>query len=212
MPRLSWSATGERFYETGVDRGVLYVGDQAGVAWTGLISVSESPSGGEARPHYLDGVKFLNISVAEEFEATINTFSSPPEFASCDGLSSIKNGLFVTQQPRKSFGLCYRTKLGNDVDGPDHGYKIHIVYNALAAPSQRDNNTLGDSVDPSTSSWQITTLPPSSTGYKPTAHMIVDSRYTVSSVLASVENVLYGSDVNSARLPTQAELITIFGS
>lgn len=210
MPRLTWSAVGERYYETGVDRGVLYVGNQLGVAWTGLISVSESPSGGEARPYYIDGVKFLNISSAEEYEATVNAFSSPPEFGPCDGTISIKNGLFVTQQPRKSFGLSYRTKLGNDIDGSDHAYKIHLVYNALAAPAQRDNNSLGDSVDPNTLSWSITTLPPSITGYKPTAHLVVDSRYTTSAVLTNVEDILYGTDANSARLPNPDELIAIF--
>lgn len=212
MPRLSWSATGERFYETGVDQGVLYVGTQAGIAWSGLISVSESPTGGEAKPYYLDGIKFLNISSAEEFEATIEAFSSPPEFGPCDGISSVRNGLFVTQQPRKPFSLSYRTKIGNDVEGSDHGYKIHLVYNALAAPSDRNNQTIGDSAEPSTLSWHITTLPPTSTGYKPTAHMVVDSRFTEDAVLASVEDILYGNDAGVARLPTQSELMDIFSS
>lgn len=212
MGRLNWSAIGERYFETGIDRGVLYVGDLPGIAWTGLISVSESPSGGDARPYYIDGVKFLNISSAEEYEATINAFGSPPEFGPCDGTISVRNGLFVTQQPRKSFGLSYRTKLGNDVDGPEHAYKIHIVYNALAAPSQRDHNSLGDSVDPSTSSWSITTLPPVITGYKRTAHLVVDSRYTANNVLANVEDILYGTDNAAARLPTPDELVSIFSS
>lgn len=210
MPRLTWSAVGERFYETGVDRGVLYVNGIYGVAWTGLTSVAESPSGGEARPYYIDGVKFLNISSAEEFEATINAFYRPLEFGPCDGTASIQNGLFVTQQPRKSFGLSYRTKLGNDVDGSDHAYKIHLVYNALAAPSERSNNTLGDSADPSVFSWAITTLPPSITGFKPTAHLVIDSRSTDPSVLSNVEDILYGNEANTAHLPSPDELIAIF--
>lgn len=210
MPRLIWNVVGERFFETGVDRGVLYVGVNAGVPWPGLVSVSESPSGGEARPYYIDGVKFLNIASAEEFEATINALYSPPEFDPCNGVSSIQNGLLVTQQPRRSFGLAYRTKLGNDVDGSDHAYKIHLVYNALAAPSQRDNTTVAETVNPSNFSWSITTLPPTISGYKRTAHLVVDSRFTTEGVLAFVEDILYGDTSNAARLPTPDELVTIF--
>lgn len=210
MARLTWSATGERFFETGVDRGVLYVGSDPGVAWTGLISVSESPIGGEAKPFYMDGIKYLNLSSAEEFAATINAFASPPEFGPCDGTVSIQNGLYITQQPRKSFGLSYRTKLGNDIDGPDHAYKIHLVYNALAAPSDRSNNTLTDSPDPTALSWGITTLPPAITGYRPTAHFVIDSRLTLEATLASLEDILYGNEIAAARLPTVAELIALF--
>lgn len=210
MPRLSWSATGERFYETGVDRGVLYVGTNPGVAWTGLTSVSESPSGGEPKAYYIDGIKYLNLSSAEEFEATINAFNSPSEFGPCDGTVSIQNGLFVTQQPRKPFGLSYRTKVGNDIDGSDHAYKIHLVYNALAAPSERSNNTVGDSTEPNSLSWSITTLPPLVTGFKPTAHFLIDSRLTSQEVLIEVEDILYGSDANSPRLPSAQELIDLF--
>lgn len=210
MARLNWSAVGERFYETGVDRGVLYVGDIPGVAWTGLTSVSESPTGGEAKPYYIDGIKYLNLSSAEEFEATIEAFASPPEFGPCDGTASIQNGLFVTQQPRKSFGLSYRTKIGNDVDGSDYGYKIHLVYNALAAPSGRSNNTMGDSTDPIGLSWAITTLPPAITGYKPTAHFVIDSRTTAPFRLSSIEEILYGSESGSPRLPSAQDLTSLF--
>ena len=210
MARLDWNATGVRFYETGVDRGVLYVGDAPGVAWTGLTSINEAPTGGDARAFYIDGVKYLNLASSEEFEATINAFSSPPEFGPCDGTVSIQNGLFVTQQPRKQFGFSYRTKIGNDTDGAEHAYKIHLVYNALAKPSSRDNGTMGDSTDPTGFSWAITTLPPSMTGYKPTAHMVIDSRYTLASTLVTVEDILYGSDTNSPRLPSPDELIAIF--
>lgn len=210
MSRLDWTAVGVRFYETGSDRGVLYVGDAPGVAWTGLTSVSESPSGGEARAFYIDGVKYLNLSSAEEFAATINAFSSPPEFGPCDGTVSIQNGLFVAQQPRKQFGFSYRTKIGNDIDGADHAYKIHLVYNALAAPSSRDNATTGDSTDPTEFSWAITTLPPAITGFRPTAHFLIDSRFTPMEVLIEIENILYGSDATSPRLPSVSELTGIF--
>lgn len=211
MPRLTWDAAGARFYETGVDRGVLYV-NGLGVSWPGLISVSESPSGGSPRPYYIDGVKFLNLASAEEFEATINSFYSPSEFDQCDGTVPIQNGLFVTQQPRKSFSLSYRTKLGNDVDGSDHAYKIHLVYNALAAPSQRNNASISESTNPSNFSWSITTLPPSITGYKRTAHLVIDSRFTSTGVLSYVEDILYGNESGSAALPTPDELTTIFSA
>lgn len=148
MTRIFWNAPGERFYEGGVDRGVLYVGSTPGVPWTGLISVAESPKGGEARPYYQDGIKRLNISGKEEFEATINAFTAPREFGPCDGTVAFQNGLFATQQPRKSFHLCYRTQVGNDIQGQSHAYKIHLVYNALAAPTERANATLSDNVEP----------------------------------------------------------------
>lgn len=212
MTRLSWSALSERYFEGGVDRGVLYIGVDAGVSWPGLISVSESPRGGEARPYYLDGVKYLNLASKEEFEATINAFSAPKEFAPCDGVSSIQNGLFATQQPRKAFSFSYRTRVGNDTEGKEHGYKIHLVYNALAGPSERNNSTLGDSVEPNTYTWQITTLPPSLTGRKPTAHFVIDSRYTPRVLLSTIEDILYGSDAAEARLPMVSELITMFQS
>lgn len=210
MPRLSWDAVGQRFYETGVDRGVLYVEANPGVAWTGLTSVSESSSGGEAKAYYIDGVKYLNISSAEEFEATLEAFASPSEFGPCDGTVSVQNGLFVTQQPRKSFGLSYRTKIGNDTDGTDHGYKIHLVYNALAAPSDRANKTMGDSTDPLGLSWTITTLSPVVTGFKPTAHFVIDSRFTPTEILIEVEDTLYGNDANAPRQPPAQELTDIF--
>jgi hypothetical protein len=210
VPQLDWSASGERYYETGVDRGVLYVGDEPGVAWTGLTSVSESPTGGEARAYYIDGIKYLNIAAATEFTATINALSSPSEFGPCDGSVAIQNGLLVTHQPRKSFGFSYRTKIGNDIDGSDHAYKIHIVYNALAAPSSRSNNSIGDSTDPNEFSWAITTLPPAITGFKPTAHFVIDSRFTSPELLTEVEDILYGSEATSARLPLASELVTLF--
>jgi hypothetical protein len=210
VPRLNWDLPGEHYYETGIDRGVLYVPVHAGVAWSGLTSVAESPSGGDAKPYYLDGVKYLNLSAAEEFEATISSFYSPAEFAACDGMSQIHNGLMATQQPRQSFGLSYRTLLGNDTEGPEFAYKIHLVYNALAAPASKTSTTIGSSADPTDFSWDITTLPPPLTGYKPTAHLIIDSSTTDPAVLSEVEDIIYGSVSSSARQPTPDELVAIF--
>lgn len=209
MPKLVWGSAGERIYETGVDRGVLYVGSSPGVVWNGLISVVESPSGGDPKPYYMDGVKYLNLASAEEFEATVNAFSAPREFGPCDGVTSIQNGLLATQQPRKSFGLSYRTRVGNDFD-PEHGYRIHLVYNALAAPSQRSHKTFGNSIDLADLSWSVTTLPPSITGYKPTAHLVIDSTLANGTKLATAEAVLYGDDSHAARMPTPDELAAIF--
>lgn len=210
MTRLTWDAQGARYFETGIDRGVLYPSSGNGVAWPGLIAISESPSGGEPRPYYMDGIKYLNISAAEEFVANIEAFYAPAEFAECDGSVQIQNGLFVTQQPRKAFGLSYRTKIGNDIDGSEHGYKIHLVYNALAAPASRDYVTNGDSIEPTAFSWDIETLPLSLTGYKPTAHLIVDSRTTDPVLLTQVEDLLYGTESNVPTLPTPNDLVVMF--
>jgi hypothetical protein len=207
VSRITWDALGERFYELGVDRGVLYT--PTGVAWTGLISVAENPSGGDAKPFYLDGQKYLNFSAAEEFEATIQAFSSPPEFGPCDGNAVVHNGLIATQQRRQSFGLSYRTMIGNPNDA-ETGYKLHLVYNALAAPSQRNNISMGGSGDPNTYSWDVTTRPPTITGYKPTAHLVIDSRTTDPSVLSDVEDLLYGTISTSASLPDPDDLIAMF--
>lgn len=210
MGRLTWDAPGERYYEAGVDHGVLYVDTSNGVSWSGLISISESASGGDARPFFIDGYKYLNLPAAEQFEATIEAFSSPREFDPCDGVASVMNGLFATQQPRKPFNLCYRTKIGNDSRGIQRGYKLHLVYNALAAPSDRDHNTLGDTPEPSTLSWSISTKPPRVVGRKPTAHMTIDSRTTPPLLLTRIEDILYGSDEYAPRLPSVQELVDLF--
>ena len=210
MARLVWGTLSERFYEAGIDRGVLYLSGQPGVSWQGLISVTESPTGGEPRPLYIDGVKYLNLATSEEFEATIKAFGSPAEFKACDGVVGIHLGLYATQQPRQSFGMAYRSLVGNAITGEDLGYKIHLVYNALAAPSQRDNKTLGLTAETTSYSWHITTLPPSVTGYKRTAHYVVDSRYADPSALADLEDLLYGTVSTDAELPTPDELIAIF--
>lgn len=210
MSRLTWGVPTERSFETGVDRGVLYVGTSAGIPWNGLVSVSESPAGGEPKPAYIDGYKFRNVASSEEFEATLEAFAAPKAFAPCDGSVSIQNGLIATQQPRRSFGLSYRTKVGNAVDGADYAYKIHLVYNSLASPAQRTNTTLSDSQGLNALSWSLTTLPPPVTGYKPTAHWIIDSRDAPIGILDAFENVLYGTAATAPRMPTVSELIAMF--
>lgn len=210
MSKLVWAAAGERLYEAGVDRGVLYVGNNAGVPWNGLTGVKENPKGGDPRPYYLDGFKYANISSGEEFEATIEAYSSPREFAVCDGSQSLGNGLYITQQRRQSFGFSYRTKIGNDLEGLEHGYKLHIVYNALAGPAGRDYGTINDSLDPMKLSWSISTLPPAVTGVRPSAHFVIDTTETPADVLSSFEDILYGSETTVARLPTPAEVIKHF--
>lgn len=212
MSRLAWGTSGERYFETGVDRGVLFIGEEPGVPWNGLTAVQEEPTGGEPRPFYLDGYKYLNVSTAEEFAATINAFSAPSEFAVCDGRLGLGNGLFVTQQPRKPFGFSYRTLVGNDIQGTDHAYKIHLVYNALAAPATKENTSVTNSVTPQTMSWKISTTPPLLTGIRPTAHMIIDSRYTPSGLMREIENILYGTEEVDSRLPPMAELQELFAS
>jgi len=209
MARLEWGTSGSRRYEAGVDRGVLYVDGNAGVAWTGLISVDMSPIGGGSKSYYLDGQKYLLVSAAEEFGATINAFTYPDLFAQCDGTSEVRSGLKLTQQRRKLFGFSYRTMVGSDLNN-DLGYKIHIVYNALAEPSERSYSSFSDSPEPTEFSWRITTRPPVETGYKRTSHVEIDSRTTDSNVLKLIEDALYGDDENLPRLPTFQELVAFY--
>jgi len=208
MARLEWGVTGERVFETGVDRGVLYIPGQPGVPWNGLKAVRESPSGGSPEPYYLDGMKYANVATAEEFNATLEAFSSPVEFAECDGSKQLAAGLFATQQPRKSFGLSYRTQVGNDLNGFD-GYKIHLVYNALATASGRANATVSNSVDPMDLSWEITTRPPIADGYRPTAHLVISTKDIPSLVLLDLEEALYGAIATTPSLPSQADIIAM---
>ena len=207
MARLTWEGT--HYYEAGLDRGVLYAPSQPGVAWIGLVSINEAPTGGDARPFYIDGIKYLNVASAEEYKATIEAISSPPEFGPCDGNVSIQNGLIATAQPRKSFGLCYRTLIGNEAKN-NIAYKLHLVYNALAAPSTRSNNTLSDSADVDKYSWDISTMAPPLTNYRPTAHLIVDSRYADPADLATLEDLLYGTVSTSPSLPDPDDVAAIF--
>lgn len=205
--RIEWNKAGERFFETGVDRGVLYPRFGAGVPWNGLTSVSESSSGGDLEPLYYDGVKYLDMPSAEDFSATLDAYSAPAEFAASDGQKALSPGLFATQQPRQTFGLCYRTLKGNDLVGAELGYKIHLVYNCTAAPSTKNNVTIGANVTPSTRSWQISTVPPPATNFRPTAHIVMDSNLLGDSAMEAVEDLLYGQDGVDARLPTIAEIV-----
>ena len=201
MSKLTWDQVGQRNYETGVDRGVLYpFADGAyttGVAWNGLISVTESPSGAEANAVYADNVKYLNLISAEEFGASVEAYTYPPEFAPCDGsaeLGTAGSGVFIGQQKRSPFGLCYRTMLGNDTDGTDLGYKIHIIYGAMATPSEKAYTSVNDTPEALTFSWDITTTPVAVTGHKPTACLTIDSTKCASAKLAVIEAKLYGSE------------------
>lgn len=210
MAKLVWDQTSERLYETGVKNGVLYVQDKGaypkGVAWNGLTAVTESPSGAEATPLYADDMKYLNLMSAEEFGATIEAYTYPDEFAECDGSASIATGVYIGQQARKTFGMCYRTTVGNDVDGNDYGYKLHIIYGALAAPSEKAYASINDSPEAITFSWEVTTTPVNVTGHKPTASIVIDSTKVDADKLAALEAVLYGTESEEARLPLPDEI------
>jgi len=210
MDVIKWHESGTKFFETGVDRGVLFVDDHVGVPWNGLISVSETPTGGEITPYYIDGIKYLNHAALEEFAATIEAFTYPEEFSECDGTHHVSNGLFATQQKKKPFGLAYRTLIGNDIDGVEHAYKLHIIYNAMAEPSEKSVVTLSDSPEASNFTWNIVTSPPTFVGSKGTAHFVVDSRYAPATVLQRLEDILYGSYLGPSRLPSASELLFLF--
>lgn len=214
MARIQWDQTGKRFYETGVDRGVLYLRDSqgdysTGVAWNGLTGITESPTGAETTPQYADNIKYVDLVSAEEFEATIEAFTYPEEFAECDGTATPSPGVTIGQQDRKTFGLSYRTKIGNDVDGQDHGYKIHLIYGALAAPSEKAYNTINDSPEAITFSWEITTTPVGVEGYKPVASLTIDSTKVSSDDLEAIEDLLYGDSTEEPSLPLPGEIIAM---
>ena len=219
MSKLVWDQTGDRLYETGVKQGVLYVQVSGaypkGVAWNGLTAVTESPSGAESNPLYADDIKYLNLISAEEFGGTIEAYSSPEEFDECDGTASLATGVSIGQQKRKTFGFCYRTALGNDVDGTDHGYKLHLVYGATASPSERAYATINDSPEAITLSWEFTTTPVTVSGFKPTSVITIDSTKADASKLEALEKILYGSDGESgteARLPLPDEVATVMAA
>ena len=216
MAKIEWDKTGERLYETGVKNGVLYVQEGGvypkGVAWNGLTAVTESPSGAEATPLYADDIKYLNLLSAEEFGATIEAYTYPDEFAECDGSAALADGVMIGQQPRKAFGLCYRTTIGNDTNGNDYGYKLHIIYGALAAPSEKAYATINDSPEAITFSWEVTTTPVNVTGAKPTAYITIDSTKADPAKLAALEDILYGKNGepgNEPRLPLPDEIKTL---
>ena len=217
MSKLVWDKTGERLYETGVKQGVLY--PQAaggtypnGVAWNGLTNITESPSGAEATALYADDIKYLNLVSAEELGGTIEAYTYPDEFAECDGSAALTDGVFIGQQDRKTFGLCYRTTLGNDVDSNGHGYKLHLIYGALAAPSEKAYATINDSPEAITFSWEFKTTPVNVTGHKPTASLTLDSTKVSETKMTALEKVLYGDGETEARLPLPDEVVQILTS
>ena len=214
MSKLIWDKAGSRLFETGVDKGVLYPQGEngtypKGVAWSGLTGVTESPSGAEPTALYADNIKYLNILSTEEFAATVEAYTYPDEFAECDGSAELAKGVSIGQQKRKMFGMSYQTKLGNDTDGNDHGYKIHIIYGALAAPSEKGYATVNDSPDAITFSWELSTTPVNVDGYEPTASVVIDSTKVEPEKLAALEKVLYGDTSAEARLPLPDEIKTI---
>ena len=220
MSKLVWDKTGERYYETGVKNGVLYVVDNTGnygkgVAWNGLTKVTESPSGAEATPLYADNIKYLNLMSAEEFGFTIEAYTYPDEFAACDGSSEIATGITIGQQSRKTFGFCYRTENGNDTLGTDYGYKIHIVYGATASPSSKDYQTINDSPEAISLSWEVKTTPVEVTTEingnkpKPTATLIIDSTKVDKTKLKSIEDKLYGTETEEPTLLLPDEIVAL---
>ena len=221
MPRITWDDTSKRLYETGVKMGVLYPIQSGGaytkgVAWNGLTAVTESPSGAEATALYADDIKYLNLMSNEEFSATIEAYTYPDEFAECDGSAELAKGVMIGQQKRKTFGLCYRTTLGNDVEGNDYGYKLHLVYGCLAAPSEKAYSTINDSPEAITFSWEVSTTPVAVTGFKPTSQITIDSTKVNTSKLSALENILYGTNADGdtgaePRLPLPDEVATLMG-
>lgn len=216
MAKIVWDESGKRFYETGVKYGVLYLqegtGYTNGVAWNGLTAVTESPSGAEATPLYADDIKYLNLVSAEEFSATIEAYTYPDEFALCNGEAELAKGVTVGQQARKTFGLCYRTTLGNDIDGNAHGYKLHLIYGAVAAPSEKAYATINDSPEAITFSWEINTTPVNVTGAKPTATLTIDSTKVDAAKLKTLEDMLYGTAEKEAELPLPDAVASIFAA
>ena len=217
MPKLTWDNTGERIFETGVKQGVLYPIQSdgkytKGVAWNGLTAVTESPSGAEATALYADDIKYLNLLSNEEFGATIEAYTYPDEFAECDGSASLAEGVSIGQQPRKTFGLCYRTTIGNDVEGNDYGYKLHLVYGCLAAPSEKGYSTINDNPDAITFSWEVSTTPVNVEGFKPTSQITIDSTKADPTKLAALEAVLYGGAETEAKLPLPDEVATLMSA
>lgn len=216
MPKLVWDAIGEKIYETGVDHGVLYVQEAGaypkGVAWNGLTAVTESPSGAEPTPLYADNIKYLNLMSTEEFAATIEAYTYPDEFAECDGSAELVAGVMLGQQKRKTFGMCYRTVIGNDTENNAHGYKLHIIYGALAAPSEKAYSTINDSPEAITFSWEVSTTPVAVEGHEPTASITIDSTKVDAEKLAALEAVLYGSEEAEPRLPLPDEIKTLMAA
>ena len=216
MTKLNWDVQGERYYETGVSKGVLYPFKEGkyskGVAWNGLTAVTESPSGAEPTPLYADNIKYLNLLSNEEFAATVEAYTYPDEFAECDGSAELAVGVSVGQQKRIPFGLSYVTKVGNDTDGQDYGYKIHLIYGALAKPSQKNYATINDNPEAITFSWELSTTPVAVPNLKPTACITIDSTKVGSDKLKKIEDKLYGTESEEATLPTPTELAALIAA
>ena len=217
MSKIVWDAIGEHTFETGVRNGVLYLQGaegtyNKGVAWNGLTSVSESPEGAEATDLYADDIKYLTLMSAENFKATIEAYTYPVEFEECDGSATIAKGVVIGQQPRKPFGLCYRTSIGNDTDGNEHGYKLHIVYGCQASPSEKQYSTINDSPEAITFSWEVNTTPVNVNGKKPTATLIIDSTKADNGKLTALEAILYGSEQVEPRLPMPDEIAALMAA
>lgn len=214
MSKLKWDQIGERLYETGVDKVVLFPMESTGqygtgVAWNGITAVNESPSGAEPTALYANNGKYLNLISNEDFAATIEAYTYPDEFEECDGSKEIAPGVVIGQQKRKVFGLAYRTLLGNDIDGNDHGYKLHIVYGCLAAPSENNHSTVNDSPEAGTMSWSVSTTPVEVADAKPTATVTIDSTKADKAKLKKLEDMLYGTDEAESKLPLPAEVISV---
>lgn len=217
MSKLTWDKVGERLYETGVDRGVLYPQDEngaypLGVAWNGLSKVTEKPSGAEPSPVYADNTKYLDLMSAEEFGASVEAYTYPDEFKPCNGEVEVAPGVYASQQNRVPFGFSYRTLIGNDVKNNDYGYKLHLIYGAKATPSEKNYQTVNDSPEAMALSWDVTTTPVSIEGFKPTAQLTIDSTKTDAAKLTALEEILYGNETTEARLPLPDEVITIIGT
>ena len=221
MARIEWDKSGERYYETGVRKGVLYLMEEGGVypkgvPWNGLTGVTESPSGAEATPLYADDIKYLNLISAEEFGATVEAYTYPDEFKVCNGEAELSKGITIGQQTRKTFGLCYRTVIGNDIENENYGYKLHLLYGCVAAPSERAYATVNDSPEAITFSWEIKTTPVNvnidGKDFKPTATLTIDSDKVDAEKLAALEDILYGTEEAEARMPLPAEIAQLFAA
>lgn len=219
MAKLEWDKSGEKYFEAGVDHGVLYTTIETangyysgGVVWNGLITISESPEGGDENAFYADNIKYGTLRGTEDFGGSIEAYTYPDEWEACDGSAAVAVGAVVTQQVRKTFGLSYRTLIGNDEDGLEHGYKLHLVYGATASPSEKSRETVNDSPDASSMSWDFTTVPVPVEGFKPTSHIIVDSRKADPAKLKLLEDFLYGTESEDAKLPLPAKVVELLGA
>ena len=212
MARLIWDEVGQRFFETGVKNGVLYVQDndgsyKNGVVWNGLTAVTESPSGAEETPLYADDVKYLTLRSAEEFGATVEAYTYPEEFEQCDGSASIATGVTIGQQARRAFGLCYRTSVGNDIQGQNFSYKLHLIYGCTVAPSEKSYSTINDNPEAITFSWELSTVPVPVDGFSPTASLVIDASKVDEGKMQQLEDALFGDESNEAKLLLPNEIM-----